>query len=121
MGLFGRKPSVLVPTFVEELIRTIRQDGPSQRGDRVDHLPKFSFRVLQFAQRSAECPLRSLACPRRHRGHYKTQSLPDQKGIPEKSGGFTSPNPRATGDCKRSVTCIASHRLPEPVENDAAD
>src|SRR6266852_268979 len=60
MGLLRRKPGVLVPTFVEELVRTIRQDGPSQRGDGVDHLPKFSFRVLLFVQRSSKSLLRPL-------------------------------------------------------------
>src|ERR1700730_15317152 len=44
--LFGRQAGVLMPALVKELVRTIREIAPGQRGDRVDHLPKFSFRVL---------------------------------------------------------------------------
>ncbi len=44
--LFGRQAGVLMPALVKELVRTIRQIAPGQRGDRVDHPAKFAFRVL---------------------------------------------------------------------------
>src|ERR1700746_1450931 len=49
--LFVGKARVLMPTFVEELVWTIRQIAPSQRGDGVDHLPEFGLRVLDLIQR----------------------------------------------------------------------
>jgi hypothetical protein len=59
--LFVGKARVLMPTFVEELVWTIRQIAPSQRGDGVDHLPEFGLRVLDLIQRLPESFLRSLA------------------------------------------------------------
>src|SRR5438477_11553112 len=35
MGLFSGKSCVFVPTFVKELVRPIRQNGPSQCRDRI--------------------------------------------------------------------------------------
>jgi hypothetical protein len=32
-----------MPSFVEELVWTIRQIAPGQRGNRIKHLPKFGF------------------------------------------------------------------------------
>jgi hypothetical protein len=63
-------------------------------------------------------PLAIAAVSQKASGDYRAASSPDQKGIPEKSGQFAGANPTATGDCKRSVTCSAGHRPPEPVEND---
>src|SRR5882724_1133465 len=38
MGLVSGKSCVFVPTFVKELVRTIRKNGPGQCRDRIDHL-----------------------------------------------------------------------------------
>src|SRR5215510_9765349 len=45
MRLFGRETCVVMPSFVQEIVRTIRQIALGQRGDRIDHLPKSGFRV----------------------------------------------------------------------------
>src|SRR5271167_2870268 len=94
--LFGRQAGVLMPALVKELVRTIRQIAPSQRGDGVDHLPKFPFRVLYFLQRFAECLLRSLPGYRSHRAIIRPLSFPDRREIPERSGQPTGLSPIPT-------------------------
>src|SRR5437660_2914586 len=59
--LFRREACVLVPSSVEELVRTVRQIAPRKSGNRIDHLPKFRLRLLQQGQRICEGFLRSLS------------------------------------------------------------
>src|SRR6266446_5200241 len=59
--LFGRKTCVLVPSFVEELVGTVRQIAPRKSGNRIDHLPKFRLRLLQKGHRISEGFVRSLS------------------------------------------------------------
>src|SRR5258708_7589393 len=60
MRLFGGKTRILVPTFVEELVRTVRQIAPGQRGDRINHLPKPGLRIFDLIPRCSESVLSSL-------------------------------------------------------------
>src|ERR1700722_11563116 len=39
---------IVVPSLVMEFIGTIRQSAPHERGDRVDHHPKFVFGGFHF-------------------------------------------------------------------------
>src|SRR6266849_484516 len=50
----GREARVVMPSLVEELDRTICQTAPRERGDRIDHHPKFIFGCLQFVERPLE-------------------------------------------------------------------
>src|SRR5258707_4575538 len=61
MRFFRRKSCVLMPFFVEELVRTIRQIAPGQCGDRINHLPKSGLRPLDLVKRISERFLRPLA------------------------------------------------------------
>src|ERR1700692_3193192 len=61
MWLFGGKACVLMPFFIEEFVRTIRQIAPGQCGNRINHLPKPGLRRLEFAKRLSERFLRPLA------------------------------------------------------------
>jgi len=45
-----RETGVVMPTLVKELIRTIRQMAPRERGDRVDDLSKLKFRLLRVTE-----------------------------------------------------------------------
>src|SRR5260370_31516148 len=49
--LLRREARVVMPSLVEELDRTICQSAPRERGDRIDHHPKFIFGWLQFIER----------------------------------------------------------------------
>src|SRR5216683_3079708 len=49
--LLRREARVVMPSLVEELDRTICQTAPRERGDRIDHDPKFIFACLQFVER----------------------------------------------------------------------
>src|SRR5690348_18427880 len=60
MRFFWRKTCVLMPFFVEELVRTIRQIAPGQCGDRINHLPKSGLRPLDLVKRTSERFLRPL-------------------------------------------------------------
>src|ERR1700746_1812692 len=60
MRFFRRKACVLMPFFVEELVRTIRQIAPGQCGDRINHLPKSGLRPLDLVKRISERFLRPL-------------------------------------------------------------
>src|SRR5580658_6516465 len=54
------KACVLMPSFVKELVRTIRQIAPGECGDRVNHLPKLGLGLLDLVKRSFKrflCPL----------------------------------------------------------------
>src|SRR5262249_352999 len=61
MRLFWRETCVFVPTFVEELVRTIRQIAPRECRDRINHLPKCGFRLLDMVKHISEGFLRPLA------------------------------------------------------------
>src|SRR6266481_297420 len=50
MRLFGREARVLEPSSVDKLVRTIWQIAPGHRGDRVDHTPESSLRVLDLLE-----------------------------------------------------------------------
>src|SRR5262249_26126037 len=58
MRLFRGETGVFMPTFVEELVRTIRQITPRECRDGINHLPKFGFRLLDFIKRIFEGFLR---------------------------------------------------------------
>src|SRR5260370_16724621 len=58
--LFVGKACVLMPSFVKELVRTIRQIAPGEGGDGINHLPKVGFRVPDRLQRGSERFLGSL-------------------------------------------------------------
>src|ERR1700726_1355053 len=60
IGLLAGEARVLMPALVKELVRTIRQIAPGQRGDRIDYLPTFCFRIRYLIQRSSKTPLRPL-------------------------------------------------------------
>src|SRR5262249_34115705 len=61
MRLFRRETCIVMPTFVEELVRTIRQIAPRERGNGINHLPKFGFRLLDLLKGMSEGFLRPLA------------------------------------------------------------
>src|SRR6267154_158431 len=61
MRFFRRKTCVLMPFFVKELVRTIRQIAPGQCRDRINHLPKSGLRPLDLVKRISERFLRPLA------------------------------------------------------------
>jgi hypothetical protein len=48
MRFFRGETCIFVPTFVEELVRAIRQIAPRERGNSVNHLTEFGFRLLYF-------------------------------------------------------------------------
>src|ERR1700731_3111948 len=48
--LLRREARVVMPSLVEELDRTICQTAPRERGDRINHHPKFIFGCLQFIE-----------------------------------------------------------------------
>src|SRR5207244_9742698 len=58
--LFRREASVFVPSFVEELVGTVRQIAPSQRRDRINHLAEFGLRLLHPIKRISKSFLRPL-------------------------------------------------------------
>src|SRR5258708_31850072 len=62
------KTRVIEPRSTYEINGTIRQSAPSHRGDRVDHVPKVLFTVLQVRIEAGILPrargLRSQAVPR---------------------------------------------------------
>src|SRR5258708_6739706 len=51
MRLFRGQACVLMPSFVEELVRTIGQIAPRHRGDGVNNLPKFGLGLLHLVER----------------------------------------------------------------------
>src|SRR6185295_12928176 len=57
MRLFRREPCILMPTFAEELVGTIRKIAPRECRDSINHLPKFGFRLLDFIKRISEALL----------------------------------------------------------------
>ncbi len=59
--LFRRVACVLVPSFVEKLVGTVRQIAPRKSGNRIDYLPKFRLRLLQQGQRICKGFVRSLS------------------------------------------------------------
>src|SRR5215472_14465032 len=61
MRLFRRETRIFVPTLVEEFILTIRQIAPRERGNSINHLPKFGFRLLDLLKGISEGFLRPLA------------------------------------------------------------
>src|SRR5882724_9766073 len=61
MRFFRRKTCVLMPFFVEELVRAIGQIAPGQCRDRINHLPKSGLRPLDLVKRISERFLRPLA------------------------------------------------------------
>jgi hypothetical protein len=60
MRLFGTKPRIVMPSFVEKLVRTIRQVAPGKCGDRIYYLSKFCFRIRYLIQRFSKGLLRPL-------------------------------------------------------------
>src|SRR5215471_753189 len=54
VGLVWGEPSILMPTFVQKLVRTVGQIAPNQRGDRINHLPQFGFRPLDLLERTSK-------------------------------------------------------------------
>src|SRR6185295_15548731 len=70
MRLFRGETCIFMPTFVEELVRAIRQIAPRQRRDGINHLPKFRFRLLDFVERISEGLLRPLTIGYVHYGPY---------------------------------------------------
>src|SRR6185295_2084541 len=61
MRLFRGEPCVFMPTFAEEFVWTIRQTAPRERGNGINHLPKFGFRLLDFVKCILKCFLRLFA------------------------------------------------------------
>src|SRR5580700_6609370 len=61
MRFFRGQACVLMPLFVEELVRTIRQIAPSHCWDRINHLPKFGLGLLDLVKRTSERFLCSLS------------------------------------------------------------
>src|SRR5689334_9113862 len=52
--LFSGETCIFMPSFVEELVRTIWQIAPRECGDRIDHLSKSGLRLLDFVKRISE-------------------------------------------------------------------
>src|ERR1700747_90841 len=61
MRLFRGETGIFMPTFVEELVRTVRQIAPRECRDGINHLPKFGLRLLDLVKRISEGFLRPLA------------------------------------------------------------
>src|SRR6266568_3727967 len=61
MRLFGRETCVVMPSFVQEFVRTIRQIAPCQRRNRINDPQKFGFRPPELVEGTSESFLRSLA------------------------------------------------------------
>src|SRR5215813_13228920 len=82
MRLFWRETCVFMPTFVEELARTVRQTAPRECRDGINHLPEFGFRLLDFVKRISEVFLRSLAfnCDARDVRELLDEALMERRG-----------------------------------------
>src|SRR5262249_41497531 len=61
MRLLRRETRIFMPTFVKKLVRTIREIAPRERGNGINHLPKFGFRLLDLLKGISEGFLRLLA------------------------------------------------------------
>src|SRR5262249_42393567 len=61
MRLLRRETRIFMPPFVEELVRTIREIAPRERGNGIDHLPQSGFRLLDFLEGMSKGFLRPLA------------------------------------------------------------
>src|SRR5262245_253359 len=59
--LLRRETRIFMPTFVKELVRTIGQIAPRERGNGINHLSKFGFRLLDLLKGMSEGFLRPLA------------------------------------------------------------
>src|SRR5215813_7013273 len=82
MRLFRGETCIFMPTFVEELVRTIRQIAPRECRDGINHLPKFGFRLLDFVKRISEGFLRPLAfnCDARDVRELLDEALMERRG-----------------------------------------
>ena len=83
MRLLRGEACIFMPTFVEELVRTIRQIAPRECRDGINHLPKFGFRLLDFVERISEGFLRLLTfnCDARDVRELLDESLMERRGL----------------------------------------
>src|SRR5215468_350132 len=64
VGLFRGKTRVVVPSLVEEFLRTVRQTAPRECWNRINDFSQSSFRLLDLLERLPQRRLRSFALNR---------------------------------------------------------
>src|SRR5260370_8771619 len=88
--LFGAEARIVMPSLVEEFVRTIRQIAPCQRGDGIEHDTELSFRWVHLAETLLDdialLTWRRECLPRRRLGGVKFASMP----VPPKKRPYPS-------------------------------
>src|SRR5262249_23682425 len=83
MRLFRGETCIFMPTFVEELARTVRQGAPRECRNGINHLPELGFRLLDLLERISEGFLRPLAlnCDARDVRELLDEALMERRGL----------------------------------------